>query len=166
MASEETTSLDQIPGYASWLEVVKTYTKCQRLLSTRLGALDLSIARYEVLLAISREEGLSPKRLADRLLVAKSNITVLLQRLEDLGLTRRKPDPQDARGHRVFLTRSGRSLVRRGAEVQAGVVELMMGGLSEEEVARYGRVTRMVGKRLDAALAEEVSHSKTPAAQK
>ena len=146
--------LDDIPEYTSWLEVVKTYTKCQRLLSARLAPLDLSIARYEVLLAISRDEGLSQRSLADRLLVAKSNITALLQRLEALDLIRRESDPEDARGHRVFLTSKGRGVLKKGVREQAGVVKLMMRGIKPAEARAFGAVTRRVGDSLDEALAE------------
>ncbi len=149
--------LEEIPGYSSWLEVVKTYTKCQRLLTNRLGALDLSIARYEVLLAIMREEGLSQKRLAERLLVAKSNITVLLQRLEERGLVERHADPDDARGHCVTLTKAGRSLVRKGSRAQGEVVHLMMDGVSPADARSFERITRTVGARLDAAIEAEVA---------
>ena len=145
--------LDDIPEYASWLEVVKTYTKCQRLLTARLAALDLSIARYEVLLAVARDEGLSQRQLADRLLVAKSNVTALLQRLEALELIAREPDPDDARGHRVYLTPKGRSLLKKGVREQAAVVRLMMEGLNESDTRAFGRVMRRVGASLDEALA-------------
>ena len=146
--------LDDIPEYGSWLEVVKTYTKCQRLFSARLAPLDLGIARYEVLLATARDEGLSQRRLADRLLVAKSNITALLQRLEALDLIRRESDPEDARGYRVYLTPKGRSVLKKGVRAQAGVVKLMMQGIKPAEARAFGGVTRRVGDSLDEALAE------------
>ncbi len=152
MVKKRISELDDIPEYASWLEVVKTYMKCQRLLTARLALLDLSIARYEVLLAIARDEGLSQMRLADRLLVAKSNVTALLQRLEALGLIRRESDPDDARGYRVYLTRKGRAVLKKGVREQAEVVKIMMEGLSAQDARVFGRVMRGVGGRLDEAL--------------
>ena len=76
--------------------VVKNYVKCQRLLSLRLAGLDLTPAQYEVLLAIARDEGCSQKSLAGWLLVAKSNITGLLNRMGSEQLIERQPDPDDA----------------------------------------------------------------------
>jgi DNA-binding MarR family transcriptional regulator len=148
------TELDDVPEYASWVEVVKTYMKCQRLLTARLAPLDLSIARYEVLLAIARDEGLSQRRLAERLLVAKSNVTALLQRLEGLGLIRRESDPDDARGYCVYLTRNGRAVLKKGVREQAEVVKLMMEGLGAQDARVFGRVMRSVGASLDEALAD------------
>lgn len=149
--------LDTIPEYRSWIEVAKTYNKCQRLLSERLARCGLSIPRYEVLLAVARDEGLSQRSLSERLLSAKSNVTALLQRLEELELVRRETDKGDARGQCVFLTRRGRSLVREAAKAQASVVTLMMEGFSIEEARTMGRAMKRVGVNLDAALAEDPS---------
>ncbi|MEM7436653.1 MAG: MarR family transcriptional regulator [Myxococcota bacterium] len=146
--------LDNIPEYGSWIEVVKTYNKCQRLLTSRLDALGLSVPRYEVLLAVAREEGLLQRSLARRLFSAKSNVTTLLQRLEEMGLVRREPDPNDARGQRVYLTDEGRQLARRGAKAQASVVLLMMEGISAREIAEFDRINRKAGANLDDALEE------------
>ena len=145
-------ALDEIPEYASWVEVAKTYSKCQRLLSDRLGDLGLSIARYEMLLAIARDEGLSQRQLGERLLAAKSNVTGLLQRLEVAGLIRREADEHDARGQRVFLTTSGKSLLRKGVRVQASVVHIMMEDIKRDEARTIGRLMRTVGNSLDEAL--------------
>ncbi len=145
-------TLDEIPEYASWVEVAKTYSKCQRLLTARLGELGLSIARYETLLAIARDEGLSQRNLGDRLLAAKSNVTGLLQRLEAAELVRRETDEHDARGHRVFLTVAGRRLLGEGVRAQASVVQLMMEDIKQSEARTIGRLMRKVGESLDAAL--------------
>lgn len=147
--------LDAIPEYRSWLEVGKTFNKCQRLLTERLAPFGLSIPRYEVLLAVARDEGLSQRSLGERLLSAKSNVTALLQRLEELGLVRREIDPSDARGHRVFLTRRGRVLVGEAAKAQASVVRLMMDGFSVRQARSMGLAMKRVGANLDAALDQE-----------
>lgn len=145
-------ALDQIPEYASWVEVAKTYSKCQRLLTIRLGKLGLSVARYETLLAIARDEGLSQRELGERLLSVKSNVTGLLQRLEAAGAIRREPDEQDARGNRVFLTAIGRNLLRKGVGAQSSVVQLMMKDIARGEAQTIGRLMRTVGASLDGAL--------------
>ena len=147
--------LDTIPEYRSWLEVAKTYNKCQRLLAERLTPFALSIPRYEVLLAVARDEGMSQRSLGERLLSAKSNVTALLQRLEERGLIRREIDRNDARGHRVFLTRRGKSLVLEAAGAQASVVRVMMDGFSAREARSIGLAMQRVGANLDAALDSE-----------
>ena len=54
-------------------------------------------------------DGTPPARIASALQLAKGAITNTLQRLEERGLVRVEPDPEDGRGKRVFLTRAGRA---------------------------------------------------------
>lgn len=146
------TPLDEHPHYSSWLEVVKAYTKCHRLMSVRLAELDLSVAQHEVLLALGREKGLSQVELASRLLVARSNITAMLKRMEGSGLVERSADENDGRTHRVSLTAAGRRLLRRSARVHGEIVDLMIGELSNEQIRVVKRSMQLVGNRLSEAL--------------
>ena len=147
--------LDDLPQYPEWVAVVKTYSKCHRLLSVRLAELDLSVAQHELLLAVGRSEGLSQRALAGRLLVGKSNVTAMLKRLGARELVRRENDVHDARIWHVHLTPAGRRLLKRSVRVQAGVVSLMTGELSTGQVAQLGAIMRTVGASLDAALGAE-----------
>ncbi|MEM7218614.1 MAG: MarR family transcriptional regulator [Pseudomonadota bacterium] len=143
--------LDDLTHYPSWLLVGRVHVKCQHLLHRGLSELRLSVAKYEVLHAIYRDEGLSQQRLARRLLVAKSNVTVLCQRLEKDGLIRRERDPEDGRGHCVVLSEKGRKVVEAAVEVHAGVVELMARDLTEEQAAVLDHIMGQVEENLDAA---------------
>ncbi len=79
-------------GLAGWLQVVKVYQTCYSVLSQELKPLDLSVAQHDVLATIYSEDGLSQQRLAEKLLVVKSNVTALLVRLETRRLIRREVD--------------------------------------------------------------------------
>lgn len=152
MAEKTIPALDNLAEYPSWIEVAKTYAKCQRILAARLADLDLSVAQHEILLAIGRDAGLSQNELARRLLVVKSNVTGMLQRLESRGLIRRKADKQDRRGRHVYLTAKGRRLLEKSVRRHAGVVRLMADGLTRRQLDDLGRIMRRVGRSLDRAL--------------
>lgn len=145
--------LDDLDHYEAWLLVGRVHVKCQHYLTAGLSDLGLSVAKYEVLHAVYRDEGLSQQRLARRLLVAKSNVTVLSQRLEADGLIRRQRDPNDGRGHCVFLTESGRSLVEKAVRLHAHVVELMAEGLTSRQASVLQGIMERVEENLDLALA-------------
>lgn len=146
-------TLDAMPAYLPWLQVVQTYAKCQRLLTKELRALDLSIAQHEVLVSLLREEGLSQQKMAKRLLATKSNVTGLLQRLVARDLVRREVDESDARGHCVYLTDAGRKLVSKAVIRQAKVVDIMTRGLSRRDIDTLQRLMAGVEDALDSALA-------------
>lgn len=148
----EIPELDNLTHYKTWLLVGRVDAKCQHLLTTGLSEVGLSVAQYEVLHAIYRDEGLSQQRLARKLLVAKSNVTVLAQRLESNGLIRRERDPHDGRGHCLFLTDPGRESVEQGVRVQAEVVELMAKGLTGEQAKMLVEIMSRAEENLDVAL--------------
>ncbi len=81
-----------------------------------LGPFGLTPADYGVL-ALLRRAGrpyeLTPSRLTSNLRRSSGGITKMVTRLEERGLVRRMPDPQDGRGCRVRLTRAGIALQER-----------------------------------------------------
>ena len=145
--------LDDLKHYKTWLLVGRVDAKCQHLLTVGLRELDLSVAKYEVLPAVYRDEGLSQQSLARRLLVAKSNVTVLSQRLEADGLIRRERDPEDGRGYCVFLTDTGQEIVEQAVQLHAEVVELMAKGLTSQQAEMLDKIMSRAEENLDIALA-------------
>ena len=71
----------------------------------------LTGAQYNVLNVLEdREGGMSQRELSDVLVVDRSNVTGLLDRMEKAGWVVRADDPHDRRVYRVSLTPAGRKL--------------------------------------------------------
>jgi MarR family 2-MHQ and catechol resistance regulon transcriptional repressor len=71
----------------------------------------LSEAQFNVLNVLSEnEQGLSQRELSDILVVDRSNVTGLLDRMEKSGWVRRHDVPNDRRSYRIRLTAPGRKL--------------------------------------------------------
>lgn len=64
MTFESIPELDALPQYGALISVVKTYSRCQRLLNQRLAEIGLTVAKQDVLLALRRNAGLSQQALA------------------------------------------------------------------------------------------------------
>jgi DNA-binding MarR family transcriptional regulator len=91
-------------------------------------ALDDVAARYglshqgdlDVLTELYRsngDDGLTPTKLADALLLTAGGMTVRLHRLQDAGLINRTPSPYDGRGVLVHLTETGSDLAEHALTV-------------------------------------------------
>jgi len=63
-----------------------------------------------VLLALWEQEGFTQTELAERLKITPATVTKMLQRMEKAGFLLRKPDPQDQRVSRVYLTNAGSAI--------------------------------------------------------
>jgi DNA-binding MarR family transcriptional regulator len=106
---------------------------------------------YDVLLELSVAPGrrLRMHELARAVVLSRSGLTRLVDRLERAGLLRREPDPTDRRGAFAVLTEQGAAMRRRMWPVYArGIVEHFGKHLSDEEARSLaealGRVLRAV----------------------
>ncbi|MEO0972522.1 MAG: MarR family winged helix-turn-helix transcriptional regulator [Pseudomonadota bacterium] len=123
------------PRMGHWLAVVKTYALCDRLLAQRLEPLGLSVPRSDVLLNVVRDPGIGQQELARRLLVARSNISMLITELERQELVERCPHPTDRRARQIFPTAKGGALAATAEAVLAEVVGLMLDQFTERDIA-------------------------------
>lgn len=80
-----------------------------------LAAYDLTPSQYAVLLLLDSHEGSRLTTVSDRLLLARSTITRIVDQLEKAGLVRRESDPDDRRAQRVVLTPDGEA-TRKAAQ--------------------------------------------------
>lgn len=98
-----------------------------------LAGLGLHVGQEMVLLRLWDEDGLSQTELAARLHIEPPTVTKVLHRMERAGLVTRRPDPDDARVSRVYLTERGRALREPVLKVWAAGEERMLAGLTADE---------------------------------
>lgn len=93
----------------------------------------LSLARFDLLATLAREDGQTLAALSRKLLVTAGNLTGLVDRAERDGIVERRPDESDRRLTRVHLTSKGQSLAARAIRRHAQVAEQIAGGLDRRE---------------------------------
>ena len=84
-------------------------------------------------------------RLCDKLLVSGSNLTTVIDNLEDRALVRRAADPEDRRTWLVQLTGKGRDLINRAFPPHAVRVTTLLGTLTAQEQKQLGQLCRKLG---------------------
>ena len=88
-----------------------------------------------VLRALWEEEGRAHSELAERLDVRPATITKMIQRMERAGFVERRPDPDDERVSRVYLTEAGRAIRGQVHEVWRRLEGETFAGFGPEEVS-------------------------------
>ncbi|MHB1526294.1 MAG: MarR family winged helix-turn-helix transcriptional regulator [Candidatus Dormibacteria bacterium] len=100
---------------AAWQAFLQAHTVVTRVLERELvAAQGLPLAEYDVLFQLSTapQGRLRMAQLADRVLLSRSGLTRLVERLEGAGLVRREICPSDARGAYAVLTSAGEERLR------------------------------------------------------
>ena len=107
------------PGVALIGSLVRTQQIFVRRLEQELRPLELSLARFEVLmqLTFSRNGSMPLGRMRRRLQVAPGAVTNAIDRLEKDGLVRRQSDAADGRVTIASITHSGRARGLQAAKI-------------------------------------------------
>jgi len=121
-------------------EFAFTLSDVARLLKTyadqRARQFGISRAQWSVLFRLDRSEGLKQSELAEILDLQPITLTRLLDRLAANGLIERRPDPNDRRANRLYLTPAARPLLEQLSELGADMLETVLEGLDRKTVER------------------------------
>jgi DNA-binding MarR family transcriptional regulator len=132
------------PRFRNWVSVARACHAVERALGAALLPLDLKPAQLDVLMNLYRHPGISQHDLARKLLVGRSNITMLVPQIESRGLLRREGDEKDRRILRLTLTAEGEALLMRALKVYMALIEKAMATASPSDCDFVGDHMRRI----------------------
>jgi DNA-binding MarR family transcriptional regulator len=122
---------------AAWRGLLRVHAALTKALDAQLmSEHDLPLSSYEVLLFLydSPDGRLRMSELADGVLLSRSGLTRLVDRMERDGLLRRQRCEDDQRGYFAEITDEGRDLFARARRTHLdGVRERFLSHLTSEE---------------------------------
>jgi DNA-binding MarR family transcriptional regulator len=137
-----------------WRLFLTAHVRVIDRIEAKLAEADLpSLEWYDVLLTLKEapEYRLRLSELADKVLLSRSNLTRLVDRLEKAGLLYRQPCPTDRRGTFAVLTPEGLAMQKQMWPVYAeGITEYFASHVSDSEM----NVLQQVLQRMLAAAEE------------
>ncbi|HVH23324.1 MAG TPA: MarR family transcriptional regulator [Pseudonocardia sp.] len=130
---------------AAWRGFLRAHAFLSRVLEAELLAdQQLSLASYDVLvqLAEAPERRLRMTELAAAVLLSRSGVTRLVDRLEKAGLVARCPVAGDGRGVAAELTPEGLNRLRNAAPTHlTGVIRHFVDRLTADDLAAMERIS-------------------------
>jgi MarR family transcriptional regulator for hemolysin len=121
-------------------EFAFTLMDVARLMKTyadqRARQFGISKAQWAVLMRLQLAEGLKQTELAEALDLQPITLTRLLDTLAENGLIERKPDPNDRRANRLYLTPAALPLLERLNELGANMMADVLDGVDRATVER------------------------------
>jgi DNA-binding MarR family transcriptional regulator len=124
-----------------------------RARSSAFASHDLESWEFDVLAALRRQGApyeLSPGALLRATLVTSGTMTNRIDRLEQAGLVRRRPDPQDKRGVLVTLTATGQARVDAALADLLAAEQALLAGLTDSSRHTLAGLLRVLLAPLDA----------------
>ncbi|MDP3896384.1 MAG: MarR family transcriptional regulator [Mesorhizobium sp.] len=139
------------PRFKNWIAVVQAEKAIVRALTKALQPFDLKIGQLDVLMNLYRHPGMSQHDVARKLLVGRSNITMLLPQLERQGLLRREGDAKDKRVLRLYLTEDGEDVLLKALKVYTELIDTVMANSSPAQCDALGDQMRRISEMLKEA---------------
>ncbi|MBB4228683.1 MarR family winged helix-turn-helix transcriptional regulator [Rhizobium mongolense] len=134
------------PRFRSWIAVARACQLMQQSLGRSLAELDIKTPHLDILINLYRFEGISQQELARKLLVGRSNMSMLLPQMEKRGLIERRGDDKDKRVLRLYLTSEGRSVTERAMVIQTDLIERVLSPEPIEQcMAMASAMERIIG---------------------
>ena len=132
------------PRLGAWRAFLRAHARLVRDLERELQAEQgMALTDYDVLVQLSAadERRLRMSELADQLLLSRSGVTRLVDRLVAEGLVERVTCESDRRGQWASLTDSGYERLRRASPTHLrGVAEHFLDRLPPDDLAALGRM--------------------------
>jgi DNA-binding MarR family transcriptional regulator len=132
----------------AWRGLLRVHARMTKALDAELvREHGLPLSSYEVLLflADAPDGRLRMSELAEGVLLSRSGLTRLVDRMERDGLLRRERCEDDARGYHALITDKGRELFGRARRTHLdGVRERFLSRLSPEELRTLARLWEKV----------------------
>jgi DNA-binding MarR family transcriptional regulator len=130
--------------------------RSMRTVMTRsLTASGLYSGQDGVILALAASDGLPAGSLAQKLGVKAPTMTRTIGRMEAQGFVERRPDAEDARLTKVYLTETGRNSVSQIESSAASCDELATRGFSEKDIRSLVRLLKTIENNLQAGEDED-----------
>ncbi|HVG73758.1 MAG TPA: MarR family transcriptional regulator [Thermoleophilaceae bacterium] len=134
---------------AAWRGMLRAHAELTKALDADLTREhDLPLSSYEVLLFLndSDQGRMRMSELADSVLLSRSGLTRLVDRLERQGLLRRERCASDARGLFAEITDEGRGVFAKARKTHLdGVRRLFLERFSRDELRSIGSLWEKVG---------------------
>lgn len=108
-----------------------------------------------LLLALVDHEGDTQAQLSRRLHIKAPTVTVMIDKIERIGLVERRQDPKDKRKLRIYLTEAGIAVTAEARAAAHEITSAMIKDISEEELAVFRTVIGRMKQNLDAVCAVE-----------
>jgi len=154
------------PKAHAWAVLLRAHARLVERIEAALAAAALPpLGWYDVLWALESADGhqLRMHELAEHVVLSRSNLTRLADRLQEAGLIERAAVAEDRRGAYCIITAAGRALRKRMWPTYQAAVERYFGAhISDREATQLGDVLGRIARAVREGANEPPEQGATP----
>ena len=144
---------ERSPAHAAFVAFSRAMHAHRQLMMRKLAEHDTPPAQIFCVKALSRNDGITQRDLAEVLHIARPTTTVMLQKMEKAGLVERRVDERDQRYTRIYLTQRGRALHDEIHDILDEIVESGIGPMPKKDQTEFARLLGEFAENIDTKLA-------------
>ena len=122
--------------------LAKAYQRACAIYKEQFDRYDLTPQQFGLLRFLWEEDGITQVELSNRSQIDRTTIGGLIDRLEQSGLLKRLPHPDDRRAYRIALTREGKKLEAELSPLAEELHRKILAPLTAEEVETLTTILR------------------------
>ncbi|MFC1539361.1 MarR family winged helix-turn-helix transcriptional regulator [Candidatus Latescibacterota bacterium] len=138
-------------SHEAMLNIVLTGTLLLREGTSLLRPFGMTETHFNILMLLkyqSEEGKINQTRLGNMLLIHRSNITGIIDRMEKAGFVKRLPDPEDRRINYIEMTEKGKETLDNADRVYHKRLDEIMSALSESDNQKIIKLLEIIRKQL------------------
>jgi MarR family transcriptional regulator for hemolysin len=143
------TQTDSLDRALAW-RITRAARLLRQHLARTLRPVGVTPEQFYLLFRLHETDGATQADLVDKTLADRPNVSRLLAGMERAGWVTRRPDPDDKRARRVFLTDAGRERVAVLLELAVQERVRLFGGLDAEQLQLLDHTLTTLESRLTA----------------
>jgi MarR family transcriptional regulator, organic hydroperoxide resistance regulator len=133
---------ERTPAHAAFAAFGRAMHAHRQLMMNKLSEHHVHPAQTFCMKALSTNDGITQRDLAQLLNIARPTATVMLQKMEKAGLIERRVDEQDQRYTRIYLSEEGWAL---HDEMHGIIDEIITSGISPMPESDQEELARLLG---------------------
>ncbi|MGI0073603.1 MAG: MarR family winged helix-turn-helix transcriptional regulator [Nitrosotalea sp.] len=127
---------------------------------------NLSGAQWKVIASLAISNGLSQKELADFLSLDSSTLVPVIDKMEQNGFVTRKPDPNDRRNNRIFITKKSESVIDSIVDAILKLRKAVYKDISTRDIEITKKVLQKMTENAESFISEKPKRAENKARKK
>lgn len=145
MGTHYTGTEEEVLALDTYIKFVRAFDSVTARIDRHQSTGDVSGSQFGTLEMLYHLGPQNQNTIGKKLIISKSNVVAVIDKLEKRGLVRRERSRQDRRCIFVHLTDSGQALIEELLPAHAAAITQEMGYLSTAEQKEMGRLCKKLG---------------------